>query len=118
MSQPHTPLADGNTFAGQHQAYGAFGSLPGLGTSIRTPVSTSSSSNTYLLPTSPMKGRRVASDNYKPKILRTCGQRPACLVNASVTYCGDNKIYAFGGFDQYTDEGKKVSVEFITPSLI
>lgn len=32
------------------------------------------------------------------------GQRPACLVNASVTYCGDNQIYAFGGFDQYTDE--------------
>jgi hypothetical protein len=26
------------------------------------------------------------------------------LVNASVTYCGNNQIYAFGGFDQYTDE--------------
>ena len=45
------------------------------------------------------------SDTYKPKIVRTCGQRPACLVNASVTYCGSNQIYAFGGFDQYTDEG-------------
>ena len=45
------------------------------------------------------------SDTYKPKIARTCGQRPACLVNASVTYCGNNQIYAFGGFDQYTDEG-------------
>lgn len=44
-------------------------------------------------------------DAYKPKIARTCGQRPACLVNASVTYCGNNQIYAFGGFDQYTDEG-------------
>jgi hypothetical protein len=25
-------------------------------------------------------------------------------VNASVTYVGDDQIYAFGGFDQYTDE--------------
>lgn len=25
-------------------------------------------------------------------------------MNASVTYCGKNQIYAFGGFDQYTDE--------------
>ncbi|KAL9117779.1 MAG: hypothetical protein Q9187_005678 [Circinaria calcarea] len=51
-----------------------------------------------------MKGRRFGGESYKPKILRTCGQRPACLVNASVTYCGNNQIYAFGGFDQYTDE--------------
>lgn len=42
--------------------------------------------------------------NYRPKVTRTLGQRPACLVNASVTYCGNNQIYAFGGFDQYTDE--------------
>ena len=47
----------------------------------------------------------MSKDSYKPKIARTCGQRPACLVNASVTYCGNNQIYAFGGFDQYTDEG-------------
>jgi len=33
------------------------------------------------------------------------GVRLACLVNASVTVCGDDSIYAFGGFDQYTDEG-------------
>jgi len=37
-------------------------------------------------------------------VTRTLGQRPACLVNASVTYCGNNQIFAFGGFDQYTDE--------------
>lgn len=43
-------------------------------------------------------------DGYRPKVTRTLGQRPACLVNASVTYCGNNQIYAFGGFDQYTDE--------------
>jgi len=40
-----------------------------------------------------------------PKIITTVGQRPACLVNASVTYVGNDQIYAFGGFDQYTDEG-------------
>ncbi|KAL9011388.1 MAG: hypothetical protein Q9180_009198, partial [Flavoplaca navasiana] len=68
----------------------------------RTPSSTTSSNNTYLMPTSPSK--MAKGDNYKPKIVRTCGQRPACLVNASVTYCGNDQIYAFGGFDQYTDE--------------
>lgn len=54
------------------------------------------------MPSSPMK--RAAMDGYRPKVTRTLGQRPACLVNASVTYCGNNQIYAFGGFDQYTDE--------------
>lgn len=46
----------------------------------------------------------MGMSEYKPKVTRTLGQRPACLVNASVTYCGNNQIYAFGGFDQYTDE--------------
>lgn len=63
----------------------------------------SSSNNTYIMPNSPAKGR-TAADGYRPKVTRTLGQRPACLVNASVTYCGNNQIYAFGGFDQYTDE--------------
>lgn len=58
------------------------------------------------MPTSPSKKSKGTGDNYKPKAVRTCGQRPACLVNASVTYCGNDQIYAFGGFDQYTDEGK------------
>ena len=58
------------------------------------------------MPTSPAKGRRLSStDGYRPRVSKTTGQKPACLVNASVTYCGDNQIYAFGGFDQYTDEG-------------
>lgn len=48
--------------------------------------------------------KKAATDGYRPKVTRTLGQRPACLVNASVTYCGNNQIYAFGGFDQYTDE--------------
>jgi hypothetical protein len=56
------------------------------------------------MPTSPAKNRRGPPEGQKPKIWKTTGQKPACLVNASVTYCGDNKIYAFGGFDQFTDE--------------
>ncbi|KAF2862003.1 galactose oxidase [Piedraia hortae CBS 480.64] len=42
--------------------------------------------------------------NEELKIITTVGQRPACLVNASVTYVGNGVIYAFGGFDQFTDE--------------
>lgn len=54
---------------------------------------------------SPRKnGRRRTAEAYMPKIITTVGQRPACLVNASVTYVGNDMIYAFGGFDQYTDE--------------
>ena len=62
------------------------------------------------MPSSPSKKVKGTGDNYKPKVLRTCGQRPACLVNASVTYCGNDQIYAFGGFDQYTDEGRHVEL--------
>lgn len=76
----------------------------GLSSPTATPGSTSTSNNTYLLPTSPSKRSRLPSDMYKPKVAKTSGQRPACLANASVTYCGNNQIYAFGGFDQYTDE--------------
>ncbi|KAI9885341.1 MAG: ubiquitin-protein transferase activating protein [Watsoniomyces obsoletus] len=53
---------------------------------------------------SPSRRRQTSSEGHRPTLSRTSGQRPSCLVNASVTYCGDNKIYAFGGFDQYTDE--------------
>jgi len=70
--------------------------------SVQTPASVASN-NTYIMPNSPAKARPLV-DGYRPKVTRTLGQRPACLVNASVTYCGNNQIYAFGGFDQYTDE--------------
>jgi hypothetical protein len=53
-----------------------------------------------------VRSRRSAVDGYKPEMISTIGAKPACLVNASVTYVGDDQIYAFGGFDQYTDEGK------------
>lgn len=56
------------------------------------------------MPASPSKRLRPGMSSYKPSIAKTCGQRPACLVNASVTYCGNDTIFAFGGFDQYTDE--------------
>lgn len=69
---------------------------------VQTPAS-AASNNTYIMPNSPAKARPLV-DGYRPKVTRTLGQRPACLVNASVTYCGNNQIYAFGGFDQYTDE--------------
>ncbi|KAK8064818.1 kelch repeat protein [Apiospora phragmitis] len=69
-----------------------------------TPASVASSNNTFVMPNSPIKNRAMIDGSYRPKVTRTLGSRPACLVNASVTYCGNNHIYAFGGFDQYTDE--------------
>lgn len=63
------------------------------------------SNSTFIMSGSPVKGsRRRSTEPYLPKIITTVGQRPACLVNASVTYVGNDCIYAFGGFDQYTDE--------------
>ncbi|KAG6002513.1 hypothetical protein E4U21_003006 [Claviceps maximensis] len=64
---------------------------------------TNTNTNTYIMSNTPAR-TRPAADGYRPKTTRTLGQRPACLVNASVTYCGNNQIFAFGGFDQYTDE--------------
>ena len=58
----------------------------------------------YLMPSSPVAARRGSVD-YRPSIKKTLGHVPACLVNASMTYYGNDQIYAFGGFDQFTDEG-------------
>lgn len=69
-----------------------------------SPASEARTEQTYLLATSPHANRSASSDQYRPKIISTVGQRPAVLVLASVTYVGNNEIYAFGGFDQYTDE--------------
>ncbi|PYH83703.1 kelch motif domain protein [Aspergillus uvarum CBS 121591] len=70
------------------------------------PTSTSQrSQNTFLMPPSPSgSGDRRGSEDYRPSIRKAQGHVPACLVNASVTYCNNDQIYAFGGFDQYTDE--------------
>lgn len=70
-----------------------------------TPASATSSNNTFLMPGSPIRQRKAQAESYRPQIITTVGARPACLVNASVTYVGNDQIYAFGGFDQYTDEG-------------
>ncbi|PLB48281.1 kelch motif domain protein [Aspergillus steynii IBT 23096] len=57
------------------------------------------SDQAFLMPTSATRRRGSG-----PSIKKAQGHVPACLVNASVTYCNDDQIYAFGGFDQYTDE--------------
>lgn len=100
MAQPSTPGGHSSLF-GNPSGTSAMSSLVGGGP-VLTPSSATSSNNTFLMPNSPVKGRQTS--DYRPKITRTLGQRPACLVNASLTYCGNNTIYAFGGFDAYTDE--------------
>lgn len=102
QAQPSTPSA------GPSSIFGAPSSVhPNANnqlSTVLTPSSANSSNNTFLMPNSPVKAGTLSRDGYRPKVTRTLGQRPACLVNASVTYCGNNQIYAFGGFDQYTDE--------------
>jgi hypothetical protein len=71
------------------------------------------SQDTYLLPASPASGRRAtATADSVPAVKKAQGHVPACLVNASLTYCGNDCIYAFGGFDQYTDEGMTAAIIF------
>lgn len=101
MAQPSTPQGLFGGGSGQPAAAGDQSNAVVPFHANGTPA-TGSSGNTYIMPSSPMK--KAAMDGYRPKVTRTLGQRPACLVNASVTYCGNNQIYAFGGFDQFTDE--------------
>ncbi|EGY15237.1 kelch repeat protein [Verticillium dahliae VdLs.17] len=96
-----TPSANTNTLS--RASSSLLPSSSGPGPSDSSPGSDGSANNTYIMPNSPIKNR-TGLDGYRPKVTKTLGQRPACLVNASVTYCGNNTIYAFGGFDQYTDE--------------
>jgi hypothetical protein len=98
MADPSTPAGVNVT-----QSYALSGPSHLSSAAALTPGSATSSTNTFLMPNSPVKGRQNI-DGYRPKVTRTLGQRPACLVNATVTYCGNNVIYAFGGFDAYTDE--------------
>jgi hypothetical protein len=100
MAQPSTPVTASQSIFGTSTAPSSNQLAVG---NVLTPSSATSSNNTFLMPNSPVKGR-LSMDGYRPKVTRTLGQRPACLVNASVTYCGNSQIYAFGGFDQYTDE--------------
>lgn len=96
---PYTSLA-----AIQSAVAGANNQRQTTSNSASSRISTTSN-NTYVMSRSPAKNsRRKTTEPYQPKIITTVGQRPACLVNASVTYVGNDMIYAFGGFDQYTDE--------------
>ncbi|KAJ5682707.1 hypothetical protein N7462_005872 [Penicillium macrosclerotiorum] len=71
---------------------------------VRTPVfAMQQSQDAYLMPATPASARRASAD-YRPSVKKAQGHVPACLVNASVTYCSDDRIYAFGGFDQFSDE--------------
>ncbi|KAL1962527.1 hypothetical protein VTN77DRAFT_9402 [Rasamsonia byssochlamydoides] len=107
---PSTPsnatVASASGFSQLHEGGSSWDAIAGAqrgSNSASSPSSVIKDQNTYLMPTSPAKGRRGSTD-YRPSIKKTVGNVPACLVNASVTYCGNDQIYAFGGFDQYTDE--------------
>lgn len=72
---------------------------------------------TYLMPASPAGGRWANAD-YRPTVKKAVGHVPSCLVNASVTYCSNDRIYAFGGFDQFTDEGQICSIGYLPRTLV
>lgn len=111
MDQPSTPsfqplssiFGDSDNTSQTDAAINSSSATPPIMAAPTPPSAVSSSNNTYIMSNSPANARPLV-DGYRPKVTRTLGQRPACLVNASVTYCGNNQIYAFGGFDQYTDE--------------
>lgn len=64
------------------------------------------SDNTFVMARSPRKlSQQPHNEPYLPRIITAVGEKPACLVNASVTYTGNNVIYLFGGFDESTDDG-------------
>ncbi|KAJ5167247.1 uncharacterized protein N7482_006028 [Penicillium canariense] len=77
---------------------------------VRSPAFVMQQEDAYLMPASPASGRRATATAEIPTVKKAQGHVPACLVNASLTYCGNDRIYAFGGFDQYTDEGSTVSI--------
>lgn len=103
MAQPAFP---NSLFAGANLSSTTSNTTTAANSNITTVATTSSPNNTFLMSASPVRNRKSSAEGYKPKIITTVGAKPACLVNASVTYVGNEQIYAFGGFDQYTDEGK------------
>ncbi|OJJ45614.1 hypothetical protein ASPZODRAFT_133469 [Penicilliopsis zonata CBS 506.65] len=101
--QQQQPLAVAGAVDSPPDPPSSHGSAAGASRAPFSPSTLQGRDITYLMPPSPAAGGRNGLD-YRPSIKRAQGQVPACLVNASVTYCGDDQIYAFGGFDQYTDE--------------
>jgi hypothetical protein len=110
MAQPQLPAP--SLFSSDQIALPSFtNTLPSALSSAlaSTPATGSSGNNTFLMTASPVRNRKSAAESslYRPKLISTVGAKPACLVNASVTYVGNDQIYAFGGFDQFTDEGEE-----------
>lgn len=99
MAQPQLPVS---LFAGNQ----AVPSTPQPSLTATTTSTGNAANNTFVMSVSPVRNRRSTTEGYKPKLITTVGAKPACLVNASVTYVGKDEIYAFGGFDQFTDEGE------------
>lgn len=98
MAQPQLPVS---LFAGNPAV-----TTPHVALTSTTPAPGNTPNNTFVMSASPTRNRRSTTEGYKPKLITTVGAKPACLVNASVTYVGKDEIYAFGGFDQFTDEGE------------
>lgn len=64
------------------------------------------SNQTFVMARSPRKlSNRSFDESCISKSITTIGDKPACLVNASMTHAGNDEIYLFGGFDQDSDEG-------------
>ncbi|KAL5439921.1 hypothetical protein PMIN06_009803 [Paraphaeosphaeria minitans] len=97
MAQPQLPVS---LFAGNP----AVSNTPQVALTSTTPITGNAANNPFVMSASPARNRRSTAERYKPKLITTVGAKPACLVNASVTYVGKDEIYAFGGFDQFTDE--------------
>jgi hypothetical protein len=105
MAQPQPPIT--SLFSG-NQPILPPAATPPITALTTTPNTGSSGHNTFVMTASPSRNRKSTVDGsvYRPKLISTVGAKPACLVNASVTYVGNDQIYAFGGFDQFTDEGR------------
>ncbi|RDW90079.1 Kelch motif domain protein [Aspergillus mulundensis] len=72
----------------------------------------------FLMPAS-SSSRPQGSADSRPAINKVQGHVPAILVHASVTHCGNDEIYAFGGFDEDTEEGSYAAgVVFSCPWLM
>lgn len=95
-------LASTSAFSQFHEDPRAWTGSPRISNPTTSPAA---HNYAYLMTASPTAGRRPSMVDYRPITKTARGHVPACLVNASVTYYGNDQIYAFGGFDQFTDEG-------------
>jgi hypothetical protein len=110
MAQPQPQIT--SLFSGNQPILPPAATPPITALTTTTPNTGSSGHNTFVMTASPSRNRKSTVDGsvYRPKLISTVGAKPACLVNASVTYVGNDQIYAFGGFDQFTDEGRTTNI--------